>query len=224
MATHSLTQSGPAPADDTAAHAVGLGFLCRCFVRLAATVACGAAVAGAIVYALLASDLGDYAESLTVLSRVRQSVVGAAAVSGVVQIVVTCTLVAVIALLASHKVAGPLARMIGCLRGVAQGRLPGPIRLRRGDQVGRLESRFNEVSRALAERHEALMLKVADVRDAEQALRRASGEPEERRAAAQRLRDRAAELASLLAAVDGDGEPGPEPASGRRGHGTASDQ
>ena len=209
MATHSLTDSGQPPAvadrsQETSARAVSAGFQCRYFLRLAAAVACGAIVAGAIVYALLASDLGGYAESVTVLAGVRQSVLAAAVLSGLIQLVVTGTLAVVLALLASHKIAGPAARLLGCLRSVSQGRLPGAVHFRQGDQVGRLEDCFNDVSRALTGRHERLVRKLDDVRAAEDDLRRASGSPEDQQAAGRRLRERADELARLLASAAGE--------------------
>jgi hypothetical protein len=206
----------PAAADPgrvPSAHAVSAGFRCGYIVKFAVAVACGSLAAGLVACALLASELGTYAQNMTIISGARAWVVGAAAVSALVQIALTGVLVTVLALLASHKVAGPTVRVARALRGVAQGRLPGPVRFRHGDQVGKLESHFNEVSRVLCERHERVERALDRVQSAERDLCRVLGEPaapEEQRAAARTLRERASELAGLLADIGGATDGGPD--------------
>jgi len=204
MATHTVMETertivAPSPASEAPAYGVSAGYRIRYIVRFGVVVLCGAVAAGAIAYALLASDLGDYAENLTIVSGVRQSVAGAAAVSALVQAALAGAVVTALALFASHKVAGPVTRLIRCFRDAARGALPGPVHFRKGDQVGKLEDRFNTIGRLLTLRHERLRQKLEDVRAAAQELRRVQGDPAARQAAAQELRERSSELARLLA-------------------------
>jgi hypothetical protein len=162
----------------------------------------GAFAAGLVVCAVLASDLGTYAQNVSILSNVQKWEVGAAILSALIQVALTGALVGGLALLASHKVAGPMVRLVGALRGIVQGRLPDPVAFRRGDQVGKVEDEFNEVSRLIRVRHES----------AQTRLRRELDAPggAERRAAARDLRERADELAALLADAAGSGSQGSE--------------
>jgi methyl-accepting chemotaxis protein len=217
MATQAATDAARlpivAPAEqEISAHAVSGGFQLRYVARLAAAVACGAAAACALLYVLLARQLGDYAQNMTIISAVRNGVLGASILSALLQVVLTGAVVAALALFASHKIAGPTVRLTRTLGRVAQGALPGPVRFRRDDQVGTLEGHFNEVSLALRARHEALTRRLEEVRSAEARLRAALGEPEareERQAAARQLRERVGELASLLAKLGGQVEKDP---------------
>lgn len=182
------------------AHAVSPGFRASYVVRLGLVVLSGAFAAGLVLCALLASNLGSYAQNVTIITGMQKWVGGAAALSALIQLALTGGLVGVLALLTSHKVAGPVARLGGLLRGVAEGRLPAPVAFRRGDQVGKVESEFNQLTRLLRERHEALQRQVRQaqgaVRELQSALRNPSGDA--RRAAAEDVLARASELASLL--------------------------
>lgn len=192
--------------EDGSAHAVDAAFQLGFVIKLGLAVVCGAAVAGMVAYAVLAKDLGSYAQNVTIISRVQRSVAAAALLSALIQVGVTGLIVTVLVLLASHKIAGPTVRLVRMLREVREGKLPGLVRFRRDDQVGKLETRFNEVSCMLSERHEHLRRRLDGVRSAGRELRYALRKPEDRkecRAAAKRLRDRASELASSLAAIGG---------------------
>jgi len=196
----------PPDGDDASAHAVETAFRVRFLVRIGVTIVCGAAVAGAVVYAILAEDLGSYAQSYAIISRTQKLVIGASALSGLIQIVLVGVPVMLLALLASHSIVGPLARLAGCFRRAAQGELPGTVRFRRGDQVGRIEAQFNAVSEAIAARHEEIGRQLDSLRAAEREMRGAlegTDDPEKRLAAVALFRARADELARKIAAIAG---------------------
>ena len=202
----------PGHGEDPSAHAVDAAFQIGFVVKLALAVACGSILAGVVAYAVLAKDLGSYAQNPAIISGVQGSVLTAAALSALIQVAVTGLIVTVLALFASHRIAGPTIRLVRLLRGVSDGRLPGHVRFRQGDQTGRLESRFNEVSRLLSERHELLTHQLEVARSAERELRQAlakAGAGGESLAAARRLREEAGVLARRLAAIAG--EPGADP-------------
>ncbi|MFW6108199.1 MAG: hypothetical protein ACOC8D_00145 [bacterium] len=202
--TATQAQRLPDEAESVPAQAVDLGFQCGYLLRLGAALVVGALAAGALAYALLASDLGGYAESMSVVNGVRRWVAGAAIVSGLIQIAATGAVVALLALHASHRIAGPATRLVNLLGAVKGGRLPGSVHFRRGDQVGRLAGQFNGVGAQLVRRHERLMRRLEAVRAAADAVRQAA--PEEREAAAAEVQRQARELAELLAAAAGEQE------------------
>lgn len=183
------------------AHAVSLGFQLSYVLRLGLAIFLGSVAAGAIVYVLLAETLGNYGQSITIISETRESVLGAALLSGLAQVTFTGLIVIVLALFASHKVAGPATRVVRSFRELAKGQLPGPAKFRKGDQVGKLESQFNRVSQMLFQRHESLVQSVKEIEQAEQELRQALFTSKGREAwqpAAQQLHERTNVLVESL--------------------------
>ena len=138
------------------AHPLDASFRFHYAIRFGLTLAAGAAASTLTVYAVLGADLGDYAQGVTTISSVRSMVLTAAALSGLIQLVLTGILVAALALFASHRIAGPMVRLARLLRAIADGRLPDPVQFRGGDQTGRLATHFNRVSERLAKRHAGL--------------------------------------------------------------------
>ena len=196
----------PGHGEGRTAQALDAGFQVGFLVRFGLAIALGAAVGGAAVYALLSRDLGSYVESPTVITGVQRTVWGAAALSVLVQAVLSGVIVTSLALLASHKIVGPTVRLARLLREVCRGKLPGHVRFRRGDQAGRLETQFNEVIRLIHERHRFVRARVEGVHSAAEELHWAlqkGGADVEAREAAKRLRERATELARGLAGGSG---------------------
>ena len=212
MATEAVAErlghdGGLAPAPRApSADALSAGFQLGYIARFGLAVIAGATAAGLVVCGLLAGDLGTYAQNVTIINGVQEWVFAAAALSALIQLALTGVLASALALVASHKVAGPTVRLVRALRGIGEGKLPGPVRFRHGDQVGRLEGDFNALARLLRQRHQRLVRNLDEARDAQEELRRllrgqASGQ--ERPAAARELRRRADELARLLADAAG---------------------
>ncbi len=158
------------------AHALGACFRFHYAIRLGLTLAAGAAVSTLTVYAVLSADLGDYAEGVTTISSVRSMVLAAAALSGLIQLVLTGILVAALALFASHKIAGPMVRLARLLRAVADGRLPDRVQFRSGDQTGRLAAHFNRIGERLAERHAGVVEPLGALRSSLDELERFLGQ------------------------------------------------
>lgn len=190
--------------DDNSAHALAAPFRIGFLVKVGVTVICAAAVAGAVVYAVLAEDLGTYAQSFVVINRVQKLVVGTSVLSALIQIVLIGAPITALVLFASHKIAGPLVRLTGCFRRAREGVLPAPVCFRTGDQVGRVEARFNDVSRAIAARHDEVKRRLARLRAAEEELAacvEAPADRDSRLAAARRVQECAGELEQWITAV-----------------------
>jgi methyl-accepting chemotaxis protein len=141
-------------------------------IRLGLALACGAVASTLTVYLWLASDLGTYGQSFAIVSSVRRLVLGAAAVSGLIQLLVAGLLVAAFALIASHKLAGPTVRLERLLHGMAEGQLPGSLHFRDGDQAGQLAAGFNRLSQALHERHAQAREELDELRSSHREIQR----------------------------------------------------
>jgi methyl-accepting chemotaxis protein len=146
-------------------------------LRLGLALVVGASLSVITVYLLLASELGSYEQSFLVVSSVRRLTLGAAVASGLVQLVVAGLLVAAIALVASHKLAGPTIRLERMLETMAEGRLPGALRFRSGDQTGLLGASFNQLAQTLEERHAHLGHDLEALRAAYASVEHALGNP-----------------------------------------------
>ena len=186
------------------ARALDAAFRFQYELRLGLALATGATVATLTVYLMLAADLTDYARSLLTLSAVRSMVLAAAGVSGLIQLAIAGGLVALLALFASHKIAGPTVRLVSLLRIIGAGKLPGPVHFRAGDQTGRLASHFNRVTERLASRHTDVVDQIAGLRNAcaeLQSVLAVPGTGEQRPALADEIRQRADALADRLRAI-----------------------
>jgi len=143
----------PTGNDTPSGQALDGSFRFQYAIRLGLALAAGAAASTLTVYALLAADLGDYAQGVTTISSVRSMVFAAAALSGLIQLTVGGLLVSALALVASHKIAGPTVRLVRVVRAMADGVLPEPVHFRGCDQTGHLATHFKRVCERIAERH-----------------------------------------------------------------------
>lgn len=95
-----------------------------------------------------------------------------------------------IAVLTSHKIAGPVYRLRVALEAVAKGRGARPISLREGDQLGKTAEAFNAMLGELQDRFRSIETACAEV--SAEAAREAGGPPgsrEELKGRIERLRE-----------------------------------
>lgn len=196
-------------ASHTSAHAVSVSFRLRYLIRLSVVLTLGALLSGLAVYLILARDLDTYARSIAVIRGTREVVVGAAVLSGLIQVVVTGLLVVVIALLASHKIVGPTVRLERLLKGAAAGRLSERARFRWGDQLGRLEDGFNRLLARFVRQARAVGGRLEEIETLRAGMGPVTDEAHERAAnltLARQMRSRASALADYLRKADHDRE------------------
>lgn len=88
---------------------------------------------------------GSYFQSLTTLSRLRESLPLSLGLSFLVQCLVMLVLTIVINIYVSHKIAGPVFRYEHSLRALRDGDLTHVVRTREGDQLKSLVAALNEL-------------------------------------------------------------------------------
>jgi len=81
-------------------------------------------------------------------------------------LVVVLLLTAIVALLASHKIAGPLFRVENALAAIGRGDLTERVKLREDDQLKQLAGQINQMTESLKARVEGLEVELQNLRQA----------------------------------------------------------
>ena len=101
-------------------------------------------VAGLFLYLMLSLELGpDYASSFSRIEEMRQALPRLTLYVYMFSFVVTVAGILIVTLIYSHRIAGPVYRIIMEARRVADGELGGTVRLRRNDLLHPVADRFN---------------------------------------------------------------------------------
>jgi nitrogen fixation/metabolism regulation signal transduction histidine kinase len=147
------------------------GFFRRYQLQLVALFTASLALTFLALYLALAAPLRkDYFESLNQLYMTRELAGFCIAVSFALQSTVIGLVILLIALHASHRIAGPLHRLEAILRSVERRRLQVEVRFRKEDKVHALADDTNRMLRALRTRFDALSRAAESLRQAETLL------------------------------------------------------
>lgn len=106
-----------------------------------------AGVFGALAIAFLNRKIGpSYAEGISALNQLRESLPGILSISAFIQALTLCIIALLLTLLWSHSIAGPLVRFRKCLNDIAKGRqLDEPVIFRDDDQLQGLGRALSEM-------------------------------------------------------------------------------
>ncbi len=122
------------------------GFEIALMVKAGLLMAGGVLLPLAVLWAIASSFVNDsYVETLTSINRMQMMLVGVTVLSGLLQVVLVGCVVGVLALLASHKIVGPLVRFEQSVRSLGRGNLRQTISFRRGDQDQHLPLVYREL-------------------------------------------------------------------------------
>ncbi len=216
MASSDGKASAPRGGGDAEAEAVRpieFRFQAGLMLRVVVLLLVGALVP-AIVFWFRTADLSaaTYAEALRDVSALRMALVRVTVLSMAGQLFFAGLLMAGVALLASHKIAGPLVRVERCVRGVGEGNLRQSISFRQGDQDKSLPVAFRALCARLSARVTAAEGVAEDLRALRDELKgHSSAEelpPPERAGIADRIRVQVERL-ERAAAFEGDGNDSP---------------
>ncbi len=127
--------------------------------------ACAAASAFIVFFSLYRQPAKSYAENYFIIAELRRQLLNRAAVIYLVTSFFIAAGVAVITLLYSHRVAGPLHRLGMFARTVAAGDLSGEVKLRRHDVIHPLADDFNGVAKTYREILVQLDIMIAELKE-----------------------------------------------------------
>lgn len=116
------------------------------------------------MYHVLRVNSGVFVQALTVVS------------------IAYITLLFLLGLLFSHRIAGPLVNITGALTSIARGRVPSPVALRRSDMLQPFAASINDLIKSIVEQRRRMR---CDIEEAVVALR--DGKTEDAEAARQKL-------------------------------------
>ncbi|MBI5893728.1 MAG: methyl-accepting chemotaxis protein [Deltaproteobacteria bacterium] len=127
----------------------------------------GAVAAGIAIYIFTHMDIGvAYPQARSALKDIKALLVPAVLITIIFQIIIITVIVALLTLLASHKIVGPLYRLSVGLKKTCNYDLTSSIRFRTTDPVGQLADIFNCMTGSLCHRIgqlEQRMLKIKDI-------------------------------------------------------------
>ena len=134
----------------TMSRPIQIGFQIRLMVKVGLLLAAGVLLT-ALVFWVFAVRLEahTYVEALQDINEFRLALLYVTILSALGQVALVGALIAVVALLASHKIAGPLIRFGRCLDMLADGDLRQKVGFRRGDQDQSLPQAFHALSQRL---------------------------------------------------------------------------
>lgn len=132
---------------------IALGFALRLVLKVGLLLVGGVMLLSAVFWALTAQmEANSYNEALQNIDETRLALVRVTVLSALGQVVVMGGVIAAVALLASHKIAGPLIRFERQVRDLAEGNFRQRIQFRKGDQNQSLTGAFDALSGRLRQR------------------------------------------------------------------------
>lgn len=132
---------------------IEFGFLLRLIMKVGFVLGCGVLVPAGVFWLITAHlEANTYMEVLYNINRFQLSLLQVTVLSAAGQVLLAGVLIAVIALLASHKIAGPLIRFERYVHALGEGNLRQKVTFRKGDQNISLPDTFNKLCERLRKR------------------------------------------------------------------------